>query len=293
MPTKPNIPGPLRTHMVPIDTIHPWPGNPRKGDVDDIADSLKEGGQWRVAVVQKSSGNICVGNNMWHAAKKLGWESLAAITLELTDDKARRMLARDNRASDKGTYDVDLLTDLLSDLADTELGLGGTGYDDDDLDDLIKTTGSMADETADFLNTFIEPGTDTTPATAGNPPPVVNPFPVNGTPQTPAGPSIPAQAAPADEPSTPGTTPNPVHTGPAVYQGPGAPSPAGTGAALPDAAPLANLQYAVTIEQRDTIRSALKLAHTVGGYTDTPAAVTALAVHYLATAGADAKEATA
>lgn len=285
MPVKPNIPAELRPHLVPIDSIKPWPGNPRTGDLDDITDSLKEGGQWRLAVVQKSTGQICVGNNMWLAAKeRLKWPSLAALLLDLTDDQAKRMLARDNRSSDKGTYDTSLLADFLSELADTELGLDGTGYADEDLDDLIKTTGDMAEDTASFLATFTSPDNATAAGTtAGGPPPVANPFPVTGAPQQPAAPDgIPAPA-PAPDDTAPGgePAPNPVHTGPATYQGPGAPSPAGESAALPDAPPLATVQWVVTVEQRDTIRNALKLAQKTGGHDNASAALTAIAAYYL------------
>jgi len=136
--TEPHVAEPLRPHIIPIDQLKPWPGNPNEGDIDDIAASLKEYGQWRPAVVQKSTGQICIGNGMWRAAKeRLGWGSIAAIVLDVDDDRARRMLARDNRSRDKATYNDYLLADFLSELADTELGLDGTGYDEAFLDELL------------------------------------------------------------------------------------------------------------------------------------------------------------
>lgn len=291
MPVPPNVAEQFKQHIVPIDSVQPWPGNPRQGDLDDIASSLQQYGQWRVAVVQKSSGNICIGNNMWHAAKeKLEWDGIAAIHLDVSDDDARRMLARDNRSSDKGTYNDYLLADFLGELADTDLGLDGTGYEPTDLDDLIKTTGAMAADTTSFLDTFTD--------AAATPAPVAHPFSDTPAPQqqpqqaatptqgdtpapAPAGDTsalaaaVPAQAAPTDA--------NPVHTGPAVYNGPGADAPAGNGAALPEAPPLVNVQWVVTVEQRDTLRAAIKRAQTAHGLDNASAAVTAVAQHFLDT----------
>lgn len=131
------IAAPLREHIVPIDSLKPWPGNPRQGDIEAMAASLRANGQYRVAVVQKSSGQICAGNHMWLAARdELGWTEIAAITLDLSDEEAKRILAADNGVGEKGTFNEYLLADLLHDLAGTDLGLEGTGYEPADLDDL-------------------------------------------------------------------------------------------------------------------------------------------------------------
>lgn len=134
---EPRIAAPLLQHVVPIDTLKPWPGNPRQGDIEAMAASLKTNGQYRVAVVQESSGQICAGNHMWLAAKdELGWDALAAITLDISDEEAKRILAADNGVGEKGSFNEYLLADLLHDLAGSDLGLEGTGYEPADLEDL-------------------------------------------------------------------------------------------------------------------------------------------------------------
>lgn len=128
---------PLLKHVVPIDSLKPWPGNPRQGDIEAMAASLNTNGQYRVAVVQESSGQICAGNHMWLAAKdELGWDELAAITLDISDEEAKRILAADNGVGEKGSFNEYLLADLLHDLAGSDLGLEGTGYNPADLEDL-------------------------------------------------------------------------------------------------------------------------------------------------------------
>lgn len=289
MPVKPNIPTPLQQHVVPIDSVTPWPGNPREGDIDAIAESLQAGGQWRLAVVQKSSGQICVGNNMWIAAKeRLDWDGIAAIHLDLTDDQARRMLARDNRTSDRGSYNDYLLADFLNELSGTDLGLEGTGYTDEDLEDLLQTTSVLADGTNDFLTHFMAPDETPTPASA---PPAPSAQPFSNAPNTPQEtPQVPAQATGAHDadgapPVTTLAPHNPVHTGPAVYTGPGAPAPSGA-AQLPDTPALTNFQLVVTLDQRDILRAAIKHAQAADGHDNAPAALTAIAQRYLDTAAA-------
>lgn len=135
--TDTHIAAPLREHTVPIDSLKPWPGNPRQGDIEAMAASLKANGQYRVAVVQQSSGQICAGNHMWLAAKdELGWDTIAAITLDISDEEAKRILAADNGVGEKGTFNEYLLADLLHDLSGTDIGLEGTGYEPADLEDL-------------------------------------------------------------------------------------------------------------------------------------------------------------
>lgn len=141
----PLIAPPLLDHVVPIDSLKPWPGNPRQGDIEAMAASLRTNGQYRVAVVQQSTGQICAGNHMWLAAKdELGWDSLAAITLDISDEEAKRILAADNGVGEKGSFNEYLLADLLHDLAGTSLGLEGTGYEPADLEDLANMLSAPA-----------------------------------------------------------------------------------------------------------------------------------------------------
>jgi ParB-like chromosome segregation protein Spo0J len=123
---------------VEIDTLKAHPRNVRQGDVGAISESLREHGQYRPIIVQKSTRYIIAGNHTYKAAKSLGWEKIAAHLLDVDDDTAIRMMLIDNRANDLAMYDDRELANLLSDLATSENGLLGTGYSADLLDDLIK-----------------------------------------------------------------------------------------------------------------------------------------------------------
>lgn len=122
---------------VPIDEIKNHPRNVRQGDVGAIAESLKEHGQYRPIVVQRSTGYVLAGNHTLKAAKALGWKTVAVTYVDCDDQRALRILIADNRTNDLASYDDAGLADLLKELAQSEEGLAGTIYDGDALDQLL------------------------------------------------------------------------------------------------------------------------------------------------------------
>lgn len=127
----------LRDLRIPIDSVAPFPGNPREGDVGAIAESLRRFGQQKPIVVQESTRYIVAGNHLWRAAKALGWEEVAANVVEMDDKTAEAYLIADNRTSELGSYDEDALGEMLRKIAQ-EGNLRGTGYDGDDVDDFLR-----------------------------------------------------------------------------------------------------------------------------------------------------------
>jgi len=122
---------------VPIDSIQPHPRNARQGDIGALTLSLQRFGQVRPIVVQASTSLIVAGNHLWRAAKSLGWTEIGAVAVEMTDDQALAYLVADNRLADLGSYDDSGLAELLSEIAGSG-SLVGTGYDEDDVDDLLR-----------------------------------------------------------------------------------------------------------------------------------------------------------
>jgi len=134
---------------ISIDEVHTHPSNVRQGDVGAICESLKAHGQYRAIVFQKSTGRILAGNHTWKAAKALGWTQIAATPVICDDQQALRILLADNKANDLATYDEPELVELLKQLADTDEGLLGTLFDEDELDILISD--EQQDQTGDQL----------------------------------------------------------------------------------------------------------------------------------------------
>lgn len=132
------VPGTLTDLKVPIDSVKPHPDNPRVGNVGEIAASLEANGQYRAVTVQRSSGHVLTGNHTWKAAKSLGWTEIAATYVDVDDEAARRIVLVDNRTSDFASYEDAALTELLRVVSTEDAGgLAGTGYIDEDLDDML------------------------------------------------------------------------------------------------------------------------------------------------------------
>lgn len=127
----------LAEHAIAIGSVTNHPRNVRQGDIGAISQSLKDNGQYRPIVVQRSTGHVLAGNHTLKAAKALGWKEIAATFVDCDDDRALRILLADNRTNDIATYDDNALAELLKELASTNLKLDGTLFDGDDLDDLI------------------------------------------------------------------------------------------------------------------------------------------------------------
>ena len=132
-----NIREELKQLAHPITEFKTHPRNVRQGDVGAITESLNAHGQYRAIVVQKSTGYVLAGNHTLMAAKALGWKEVAATFVDCDDEQALRILLVDNRANDLAMYDDRALADVLKELASTELGLDGSLFNGDDLDDLI------------------------------------------------------------------------------------------------------------------------------------------------------------
>lgn len=132
---------------VQISKIKHHPLNPRRGDIDAIAESLQYHGQFRPVVVQLSTKFILAGNHTVKAARKLGWTTIEAVYVDCDDETAQRILLADNRLNDLSDYDQIALRILLDTLPDLE----GTGFTQNDLQELDN-----------IINEPIEPQTDPT-----------------------------------------------------------------------------------------------------------------------------------
>jgi len=132
---------------IDITSVKPHPRNVRQGDIGSICTSLEQHGQYRPIVIQQSTNHIIAGNHTFKAASALKWKNIAGTYVDCDDETALRIMLIDNRANDKATYDDNELSALLVELADSDIGLDGTGFDGDDLDQLIK----------DLQPTIIEP----------------------------------------------------------------------------------------------------------------------------------------
>lgn len=123
----------LRRSLVPISTLEPFPNNPRRGDTDAVAASLRRFGQVKPIVIDGN--RIIAGHTLVRAAEQEGWSHVAASENEFGSEEERRaFLLADNHTSDRGSYDDALLLEQLRALEERE----GTGYDESDVSVLEK-----------------------------------------------------------------------------------------------------------------------------------------------------------
>jgi len=130
----------LRPLIVPLSSVELHPRNPRVGDVEAVAASLRRFGQQKPIVVQKSTGYVVAGNHLLRSALSLGWTEIAANVVELDDAKATAFMLADNRTADLGGYDDALLAAVLAEQAAAG-NLEATGYNADEVAALVAAAG--------------------------------------------------------------------------------------------------------------------------------------------------------
>ena len=145
----------LRPMLVPLEAISQHPRNPKDHDLGAIAASLARFGQQQPIVVQKSTGWIIAGNGRWEAAPMVGemekalgfglgkpWTHIAVVLSELAEDEALAYALADNRTTELGGWHDEKLAELLAELAGKNV-LAGTGYDAEDVDELLASLRPM------------------------------------------------------------------------------------------------------------------------------------------------------
>lgn len=127
---------------VPIRKLKHYHKNPRRGNVEKVAESLKANGQYKDIVVNRGTltgrpNEVLAGNHTMKAAKSLGWRKLDVNWVDVDEDHARRIVLADNGSTDDATYDAQLLSELLDDQKKDIGHLVGTTYNDEVLKKLL------------------------------------------------------------------------------------------------------------------------------------------------------------
>ena len=85
----------LALELCPVADLQPYHRNPRRGDVAQIARSLKRTGQYRPIVANKGThtgrpGEVLAGNHTLAAARdRLGWAAIWTTWVDVDDDTGR------------------------------------------------------------------------------------------------------------------------------------------------------------------------------------------------------------
>jgi ParB-like chromosome segregation protein Spo0J len=139
----------MKVELWPIERPKPYSRNPRRlsdAAIAKVMASIKEFG-FRQPLVVDGKGVIIVGHKRFLAAKRL---KMTHIPVTIADDlppaKIQAYRLADNRTADEGEWDDDLLIDELSALSDLGLTLDCTGFDPDELDELLGLDAAAAEE---------------------------------------------------------------------------------------------------------------------------------------------------
>ncbi|HHU82519.1 MAG TPA: site-specific DNA-methyltransferase [Firmicutes bacterium] len=129
----------MEIKTVKISELRPHPKNPRvhpDSAIEKLERSIKEYG-WTNPVLVSADGYVLAGHARLKAAEKAGIKEVPVIYLPLEGAKAEAYLIADNRLQDETDWDYEKLKDLLQDLDTGEFDIELTGFDVDEIEELI------------------------------------------------------------------------------------------------------------------------------------------------------------
>jgi len=145
----------LQLQYRPVDVLIPYCRNARthsEAQVAQIAASIVEFG-WTNPVLVDGDNGVVAGHGRLLAARKLGLANVPVIELaHLSPTQKRAYILADNRIAENAGWDADLLRLELEELQATDFDLALTGFDADELLDIMAgeetTTEGNTDEDA-------------------------------------------------------------------------------------------------------------------------------------------------
>ena len=150
----------IKTEKIDVAHLQRYYKNPRVGNVDEIAKSLHTNGQFKAIVVNMGTKTgrkyeVLAGNHTFLGAKKVldwqqdgrhmhkdAWTQVLASFVDVTNEEAARIVLADNKTSDQGTYNDQMLAELFAQLPSTV----GTGYTQEEMDSIVASLPVEADE---------------------------------------------------------------------------------------------------------------------------------------------------
>lgn len=122
-----------------VDEVIPYINNPRHNEaaVDKVAASIAEFG-FKVPIIIDRDNIIVTGHTRREAALRLGMEEIPCVYADdLTPAQIKAFRIADNKTAEFSSWDDDLLKIELTALEDLGVDLGVTGFDDEEIDNLL------------------------------------------------------------------------------------------------------------------------------------------------------------
>ena len=132
---------------VEIAALKPYERNAKqhsKEQVEKIGESIRRMGFLSPCLIDRDL-NVIAGHGRIMAAKAIGWETVPCIFIEgLTAEERKAYILADNRLTELGDWDMDMVQQELAALADADFDISITGFDTD-----LRFDDSMAQITDD------------------------------------------------------------------------------------------------------------------------------------------------
>ena len=150
---------------VKIQDLRPYERNAKvhsEKQVEQIAASIEEFGFLNPCLIDKDH-NIIAGHGRVLAAKKLGWETVPCLYIEgLTEEQRRAYILADNKLTELGGWDPDLVSQELEALKTSGFDISLTGFSIDDIifteDEAPQTWEELEEELNDNDVPEVHPG---------------------------------------------------------------------------------------------------------------------------------------
>lgn len=130
---------------VRIDLLRPYENNAKihgRDQIEKLKKSIEEFGFLNPCLIDRDY-NLIAGHGRVMAARELGFETVPCVFLEgLTEAQRRAYILADNRLSELGEWDMDIVVDELRDLSNMDFDISITGFElEDDEPDVYEDEG--------------------------------------------------------------------------------------------------------------------------------------------------------
>lgn len=154
----------LKIEYVPLNKLVRWPRNPKSHDLGSLYQSIERFGFVNPIVVDEATGKLVAGHGRLDSLQQLkasgrpapqgiqvsGETWLVPVIRGIafkSESEAEAYIVADNQLTIAGGWDDAKLAEVLADLAAQD-GLEGTGFDADDVDELLKRLNGEEQATA-------------------------------------------------------------------------------------------------------------------------------------------------
>lgn len=118
---------------VSLDLLKPYERNAKihgEEQIELLMNSIREFGFLSPCLVERDTFNLIAGHGRVEAAKRLGMEKVPCVFVEdITEEQRRAYILADNRLTELGTWDMDMVNIELGELDDMGFDVSVTGFD--------------------------------------------------------------------------------------------------------------------------------------------------------------------